>query len=177
MVLGVRMAVAGMGDLGLQPLDNNPRLRVVVETARCAADAIQAVSDTSLGRSSLRVAELGKVAATFSLRGEEVGVRVVALESSRDAADRYFPELKGRKERQMTAYQALPDDALLKKGRVRLLETEGRPARHPHPRAICPKCAEAFDQRFGAFEGGELLCASCAGRSYFEPLPPLPAGF
>lgn len=171
MVLGVRMAVSGMGDLGLRPLENHPELKVTVETARCAADAIQAVSDTSLGRSSFRVDEFGKVAATFSVVGQEIGVRVLALESSRQAADALFPDVKGKKERQMRAYKVLPDDAILKKGRVRLLEPPARARRGSHQRAVCPRCSETFEPAYGAFDRGELLCRSCAGRSYFEPLP------
>lgn len=171
MVLGVRMAKSGMGELGLRPLENHPELKVTVETARCAADAIQAVSDTSLGRSSFRVDEFGKVAATFSVVGQEIGVRVLALESSRQAADALFPEVKGKKERQMRAYKVLPDDAILRKGRVRLLEPPARARRGSHRRAVCPRCSETFEPAYGAFDRGELLCRSCAGRSYFEPLP------
>ena len=171
MVLGVRMAMSGMGELGLKPLENHPELKVTVETARCAADAIQAVSDTSLGRSSFQVEEFGKVAATFAVVGQEVGVRVVARESSRQAADALFPDVKGKKERQMRAYRVLPDELLISKGRVRLLEPPARSHRTPHQRAVCPKCAEAFEPAYGTFERGELICRSCAGRSYFEPLP------
>lgn len=176
MVLGVRMAAAGMADLGVHPLKPVGPVSVTVETARCAADAIQAVSDTSLGRASLRVVELGKMAATFTRGEDQVGVRVVALETSREAADRLFPEIRGRKQRQMVAYRLLPDEALLRKGRVHLLDRPATARREVHKRALCARCSEAFEPRFGSFDRGELICAGCAGRSYFGPVPPSPAG-
>jgi formylmethanofuran dehydrogenase subunit E len=168
MVLGVRMAVAGLRALG-EPLDRpSPRLRAVVETARCATDAVQAVTRCTVGAQRLRVFEHGKMAATFYVGAGGAAVRAVAKESSRDLADRLYPEIRGRKERQMRAYVELPDGALLDVRRVRVKPAECPDDLHERTRAVCELCGETFVARFAATETPRICCRACAGAGYLE---------
>jgi formylmethanofuran dehydrogenase subunit E len=175
-VLGTRMAVLGMGLLGLPPGVPDEALTTYIETARCATDAVQATTGCSPGRHSLKVLNFGKMAATFALAGEEGGFRVVALESSREEADRLHPEVEGRRARQLAAYRELADDRLFEVERVRLLAAPGRPHRAPRTKATCPRCGEVFEERHGVPRADGRVCASCAGWSYYtrpsEPTRP-----
>jgi formylmethanofuran dehydrogenase subunit E len=171
-ILGTRMAVLGMSLLGLPPGVPDEDLTVYVETARCATDAVQATTHATVGRHTLRVLDFGKMAATFALDGE--AVRVVALESSRAAADRLHPELHAGKERQTAAYREMHDGELFEVSRVRLLEAPRDPHKAPRPKGACPHCAETFEVSKGVRTAEGLLCAACAGEGYY--LPALPHG-
>ncbi len=48
-VLGTRVAMAGMRELGMDPFVRNRDLMVYVEIDRCMADAVQAVTDSPWG--------------------------------------------------------------------------------------------------------------------------------
>jgi len=167
-ILGTRMAALGMERLGLTPGVPHESLTTFVETARCATDAVQATTRCTPGRHSLRVLNFGKMAATFSIGAGEDAVRVVARESSRQAADRLHPELEGARARQVAAYRELPDDQLFTVERVRLKEPPVDPHKAPRPKAVCPRCGEVFDERRGVRTSGGLECAPCAGESYFD---------
>ncbi|HKZ58657.1 MAG TPA: FmdE family protein [Candidatus Thermoplasmatota archaeon] len=167
-VLGTRMAVLGMGLLGLTPGLPEDALTTYVETARCATDAIESTTRCTTGRHSLRVLNFGKMAATFAREGEVEAVRVVALESSRLAADRLHPEVATSRARQVAAYRELPDSDLFRVERVRLKEPPQDPHKAPRTRGVCPRCAESFEERRGVRVPEGLLCASCAGGAYFE---------
>lgn len=162
------MAVLGMGLLGLPPGVPADSLTTFIETARCATDAVQATTRCTPGRHSLRVLNFGKMAATFAVEGSLEAVRVVALESSRQAADRLHPEIPTPRARQVAAYRELPDSELFKVEHVRLKEAPQDPHKAPRTKAVCPRCAEIFEERRGVRQSEGLICALCAGGAYFD---------
>ncbi|MGH7866581.1 MAG: FmdE family protein, partial [Candidatus Dormibacteraceae bacterium] len=65
-VLGIRMALRGLRELGIdEPRDYRKRLLTFVEIDRCATDAVSLVTGCRLGKRSLKFLDYGKVAATF----------------------------------------------------------------------------------------------------------------
>src|SRR5579875_3155640 len=131
-ILGVRMAMLGLGMLGIgDPRKRyladgalNPdrkRLVVFVEIDRCATDAIGVVTGARVGKRALKLRDWGKMAATFvdldaklpPDHGPDLykGIRVIALETSKDRARELFPDLP-KNEQQMRAYRELPDAEL-----------------------------------------------------------------
>src|SRR5579885_1618611 len=66
-VLGVRMAMYGLRELGINDPLGRDRKRLVtyVEIDRCATDAISVVTGCRLGKRALKFRDWGKVAATF----------------------------------------------------------------------------------------------------------------
>lgn len=112
-VLGVRMALAGLAALDLPLPPPHRRLHVTVEVARCATDSIASVTGCSAGQRSLVVEDRGEMAATF--RDELTGraVRVVALDSAREPPAEWAPAGRDRHCRQSIAYRAMPDELLL----------------------------------------------------------------
>jgi formylmethanofuran dehydrogenase subunit E len=169
-VLGVRLAMFGLRELGIEdPVRDRKRLITYVEIDRCATDAVALVTGCRLGKRALKFLDWGKVAATFVDLQTGRAVRVVAKESSKQAALKMFPELP-KEEGQQKAYRLLPDDQLFKKQNVRV---EIRPEDLPGfkgPRVVCKECGEGINFGREVEIGGRTLCRGCAGERYYEPL-------
>ena len=174
-VLGVRMAMLGLRLLGLPDprLDRDARKRLVtvVEIDRCATDAIAVVTACRLGKRALKFRDWGKMAATFVDLRSGRGVRIVALEDSRELARQLYPHVEPKSRQQMVAYRELPDAQLFCEQWVRV---EVAPSELPGTkgeRVTCPRCHEGVN--FGRFVevDGERLCLSCANPElrYWQP--------
>jgi formylmethanofuran dehydrogenase subunit E len=171
-VLGVRMALLGCQAIGISDPHGADRknLIVFVEIDRCAADAINTVTGCRLGKRTLKFLDYGKLAATFLNTRTGEAVRIAALDSSREAADRAYPEIASKYERQLRAYKSLPTDELFKIERVAVaVEAEDEPGR-PVSRIVCEVCGEAVNDRREVIRDGRALCRPCAGDSYFARL-------
>jgi formylmethanofuran dehydrogenase subunit E len=172
-ILGVRMALLGLMDLGIDnPLgDDRKRLVTIVEIDRCATDAIGLVTGTRLGKRTLKFRDWGKMAATFVDLASGLAVRVVALETSRDLARNLFPHIESKSAQQMAAYRDLSDDQLFHVDKVRVTVDPSELPGFRGERFFCPRCGEGVN--FGRFEevNGERLCLTCAHPElrYWQP--------
>src|SRR6266849_151552 len=94
-VLGVRMAMLGMQQLGIDDPQGKDRKRVVtfVEIDRCATDAIGVVTGCRLGKRALKFRDWGKMAATFVDLETGKALRIAARETSKDLAKRMYPDI------------------------------------------------------------------------------------
>jgi formylmethanofuran dehydrogenase subunit E len=171
-VLGVRMAMLGCREVGANdPLGaDKKKLLVFVEIDRCAADAINTVTGCRLGKRTLKYYDYGKLAATFLNTKSGEAVRVVARDSSRDAADAAFPDIENKYARQLNAYKLLPDDELFTVERVKIsVALEDQPGR-PVSRVICEQCGEGVNDRREIVRDGRTLCRACADGGYYTRL-------
>ena len=169
-VLGVRMAMLGCEAVVIaEPLGADRKsLIVFVEIDRCAADAVNTVTGCRLGKRTLKYYDYGKLAATFLNVKTGDAVRVVALDSSREAADCAFPEIANKYERQLQAYKLLPEEELFKVERVRVeLPPQDQPGR-PVSRVQCDECGEGINDRREVLREGRTLCRACAGEAYYS---------
>jgi formylmethanofuran dehydrogenase subunit E len=169
-VLGVRMAMLGCETVGIaDPLGaDQKKLIVFVEIDRCAADAVNTVTGCRLGKRTLKYYDYGKLAATFLNVKTGDAVRVVALDSSREAADCAFPEIANKYQRQLQAYKLLPEEELFKVERVRVeLPPQDQPGR-PVSRVQCDECGEGINDRREVLREGRTLCRACAGEAYYS---------
>jgi len=169
-VLGVRMAMLGCQAVGIADPRGADRksLIVFVEIDRCAADAVNTVTGCRLGKRTLKFFDYGKLAATFLNVKTGEAVRVVALDSSREAANCAFPEIEDKYERQLRAYKLLPDDDLFKVERVRVnLPAQDQPGR-PVSRVQCEECGEGINDRREVIRDGRAICRACAGEAYYS---------
>ena len=124
-----------------------------------------------LGKRALKFRDWGKMAATFVDLESGRGVRIVALEDSRELARQLYPHVEPKSRQQMLAYRELSDAQLFREQWVRVnLEAAELPG-YKGERLVCPRCGEGVN--FGRFAevDGERLCLSCAdpGRRYWEP--------
>jgi formylmethanofuran dehydrogenase subunit E len=187
-ILGVRMAMLAMSRLGIhsprkRTLSNgelNPdrkRPVVFVEIDRCATDAIGVVTGARVGKRALKLRDWGKMAATFvdldAKLSPEVykGIRIVALEGSKQRAKDLFPELD-KNEAQMRAYRELPDDELFSEQWVRVPLSPSEFPGYKGERLACARCGEGINFDRFIDRDGERLCLACANPSslYYHPL-------
>jgi formylmethanofuran dehydrogenase subunit E len=172
-ILGVRMALLGLERLGIADPRGADRKRLVtfVEIDRCATDAIGLVTGCRLGKRSLKFRDWGKMAATFVDMASRRGVRIVALEDSRELARQLYPHVESKSRQQMLAYRELADEQLFSVRWVKVDLEAGELPGAKGERTICPHCGEGVN--FGRFVevDGERLCLSCAHPQlrYWEP--------
>jgi formylmethanofuran dehydrogenase subunit E len=163
-ILGVRMALLGLERLEITDPHGADRKRLLtyVEIDRCATDAISLVTGCRLGKRSLKFRDWGKMAATFVDMQNQRAIRIVALDSSRQTANRLFPEIESESHRQMHAYRELPVAELFRERWVHVPVPDADLPGKKGERTICPRCGEGVN--FGRFAsvGGERLCLSCA---------------
>ena len=170
-VLGVRMAMLGLRELGIDdPIAERKRLVTYVEIDRCLTDAVALVANCRLGKRALKIRDWGKVAATFVDLKTGRAVRIAAKESSKQAARGMFPDLP-KDAGQQKAYAQLSDEALFDKQWVRVeIKPEDLPG-FKGPRVICEECGEGINFKREVLQGGRTLCRSCAGQRYYFPAP------
>src|SRR4030081_1384057 len=109
-VLGVRLAMLGLQQLGIDHPHGKDRKRLVtfVEIDRCATDAVAVVTGCRLGKRALKFRDWGKIAATFVDVGSGKAIRVAAKESSKALARAMHPEIESKNQQQMLAYREMP---------------------------------------------------------------------
>ena len=166
-VLGVRMALRALSELGVDVDDQPKRVIVFVEIDRCAADAMATVARVSQGRRTLKYLDYGKMAATFVDTPSGRAVRVVALESARERARVYAPRETEKHQAELLAYQEMPDAELFEVHPVHVelspFDLPGRPLR----RVPCARCGESVNDGREVLIAGEVLCRACADGSYY----------
>jgi len=170
-VLGVRLAMLGLRELGIEdPVAERKRLVTYVEIDRCVTDAVALVAHCRLGKRALKFRDWGKVAATFVDLKTGRAVRVAAKESSKQAAREMFPELE-KEAGQQKAYGQLPDEALFDRKWVKVeVLPEDLPG-FKGPRVVCTECGEGINFKREVVMNGRTLCRSCAGEKYYETAP------
>jgi formylmethanofuran dehydrogenase subunit E len=163
-ILGVRMALLGLRRLGIEDPRRADRKRLVtfVEIDRCATDAIGLVTGCRLGKRTLKFRDWGKMAATFVDLASDRGVRIVALEDSRELARQLYPQVESKSQQQMLAYRELADAQLFTEQSMRVALDPAELPGSRGDRFLCPRCGEGVN--FGRFVEveGERLCLSCA---------------
>lgn len=172
-VIGVRMAILGLAQLGYPCPLGFPEIKNVVgfvEIERCLADAVGTASGLRLGRGSLKFVNLGLLAATFYDIPTGRAVRVISKDSARDLAKDYAPNEPNEHARQVAAYRVMPDEDLFDVQWVHLeIAPEDMPGARP-PKIPCESCGVAVRSGQIREVGGRKLCAVCAGQAYFQPL-------
>jgi formylmethanofuran dehydrogenase subunit E len=168
-VLGVRMAMLGLGKLGIDDPRGKDRKRLVtyVEIDRCATDAVAVVTGCRLGKRALKFRDWGKMAATFVDLESGRAVRVAALESSKQKARELHPEIENKNQQQMLAYREMSDADLFSTEWVGVEVPPSEMPGYKGERIVCAKCGEGIQFKKEIVRNGETLCRGCAGEQYW----------
>jgi formylmethanofuran dehydrogenase subunit E len=169
-VLGVRMSILGLREIGITDPKGNDRKNVIVfvEMDRCATDAVQSVTGCSLGHRTMKFMDYGKMAVTFVNLRTGKAVRVVAGEESRDKAKTHFPSIEDKYRAQLEAYKVMSVEDLFEVMEVKVaLRPEDMPGR-PLRRVRCEACGEHVQDMREVYRDGKPLCVSCAEGGYYE---------
>jgi len=183
-ILGVRMAMLGCRLLGMEEPRTTDRKRLVtfVEIDRCATDAIGVVTGCRLGKRALKFRDWGKMAATFLDLNQRVsgddrspvykGVRIAALESSKDRARELYPHLENKNQQQMHAYRGMPDGELFSWQWVAVPVPQREMPGFKAGRITCALCGEGINYNREVLRDGQVLCQACAAPEarYYQPL-------
>jgi len=169
-VLGVRMAMLGLRDLGIDdPIAERKRIVTYVEIDRCLTDAVALVANCRLGKRALKVRDWGKVAATFVDLKTRRALRIAAKESSKQTAREMFSEME-KDPGQQKAYAQLSDEILFDKKWVKVeVKPEDLPG-FKGPRVVCEQCCEGINFKREVLQNGRTLCRSCSGESYYADI-------
>lgn len=162
------MGLAGLAAIGLEaPMPHKDAL-VFIESDGCFADGIQVATGASVGHRTLRVKDLGKVAALFAnvRTGQSVRVaprldiRMTSLAYALTVKKKYYAQLKG--------YQLMPEAELFSFQEVNLEPSLKSVLSRPGLRAKCVRCGEEIINERQVLLDGLTLCATCAGRGYYR---------
>jgi formylmethanofuran dehydrogenase subunit E len=169
-VLGVRMGLYAGEQLGLALPQTDKRLYTFVETDGCAADGIAVATNCWVGRRTLRVEDLGKVAATFVDTHTGRAVRIVPRPEARSQARVLAPEARSVWEAQLLGYQRLPAEQMLSAQAVCLTTPIEVILSRPGHRVPCEACGEEILNEREVVRAGRVLCRTCAGQAaYYAP--------
>ncbi|HEY2039503.1 MAG TPA: FmdE family protein [Edaphobacter sp.] len=182
-ILGVRLAMLGCQRLGITEPRTTERKRLVtfVEIDRCATDAIAVVTGCRLGKRAIKFRDWGKMAATFVDLQDPLdpiddaptykGIRIAALESSKQRARELYPHIENKNQQQMLAYRELPDAELFQEQWVQVpLHPREMPG-YKSPRITCAVCGEGINYDRNTMDSaGRILCQSCSSpeTSYYK---------
>ncbi len=168
-VLGVRMSLLGLREIGISDPKGSDRKNIIVyvEMDRCATDAVQSVTGCSLGHRTMKFMDYGKMAATFVNLATNEAVRVLAREEARSLAKSYFPVIEDKYAAQLEAYKIMADEELFNVTRVRVqMRPEDMPGR-PMRRVRCDSCGEHVQDMREVYRDGRVLCIPCARGAYY----------
>jgi len=102
--------------------------------------------------------------------GSGKAIRIAAKESSKALARQMHPEISGKNQQQMLAYREISDDDLFATQWVKVtLPPEEFPG-YKGERVVCEQCGEGINFRREVRCEGKILCRSCAGEHYYEPI-------
>jgi formylmethanofuran dehydrogenase subunit E len=158
-MLGVRLARAGLKYLGIDDPAQNRDFMVYCEIDRCLTDAIQSVTGLSAGKRRLKIREYGKMAACFVDINTYKGVRIVVSgkQSMPDDADPviFWDQFT---DEEIFKFQPVMVD-------IPLGDKPGRPIRS----VLCDKCGEKIMDAKDILVDGLTLCRTCAdGSAYYR---------
>ncbi len=183
-ILGVRLAMLGCERLGIEDPKGADRKRLVtfIEIDRCATDAIGVVTGCRLGKRAMKFRDWGKMAATFvdlsaplSPQGDTPvykGLRIAALESSKQRARELYPDIENKNQQQMLAYREMPDAELFSEEWVAVPIHPREMPGYKSGRITCEICDEGINYDRQVVREGKTLCESCASPEtrYYRPL-------
>ena len=177
-VMGTRIAMAGMRELGMDPSERNRDLMVYVEIDRCMADAVQAVTGITMGHRTLKYRDYGKFAATFVDMASGKAVRVSAVEgppvnkdddnvkSDESNKNSGMPDMKEMVEK----LSKVPEEELLVIEEVKVdIPPQDIPG-FPKYRAYCEQCGDRVLDRREVIVDGRTLCKACAEGPYYQKI-------
>ena len=167
-VLGARMGLLAGERLGLDLPRTDKRLLVIAETDGCTVDGLIAATGCHVGARTLRIQDLGKVAATFVDVKTGTALRIAPSAASRDLAPAHAPGEPNRWAAMLEGYKVIPAEELFIVQAVSLVTPVSEIISAPHRKAVCAACGEEIFNGREILRGGQALCRSCAGESYYR---------
>ncbi len=167
-VLGVRMGLAGLVAVGVEAPVTIRMSLIIIETGGCFADGIRVATGATVGHRTLRVEDLGKIAATFTNLKTETSVRLAPKQDVRTKASKYVSDEPRHYFAQLNGYQVMPDEELFSFQRVELHVPASQIISRQNARAKCVVCGEEVINEREILIEGKVLCQTCAYGGYYN---------
>jgi formylmethanofuran dehydrogenase subunit E len=159
-IIGVRLARAGLSYLGIDDPVENRDFMVYCEIDRCLTDAVQCVTGLSLGKRRLKLREYGKMAASFVDMNTGKGIRLVCYGHINAPEDVDLVEF----------WSAFPDEEIFKTEPVFIdIPPEDKPGK-PLRSVACSVCGEKIMDAKDVTVDGKPMCKACAHGAYYQKL-------
>jgi formylmethanofuran dehydrogenase subunit E len=177
-VLGVRAAQAAGEVLGLELPTHEKTLLVIAETDGCFVDGLEVGAGVSVGHRTLRIADFGKIAATFVDLQTGRAIRIAPAPDVRSTAWDWATDQDNRYAAQLKGYQVMPPAELFTVQEVCLEPDLEAIISQPGLRATCDACGEEVINQREVLRDNRTLCLACSGQSYYRasmlktPCPP-----
>lgn len=159
-ILGVRIARAGLNYLGIEEPSKNKDFIVYVEADRCLTDAVQSVTGCSLGKRRLKWIDYGKMGASFIDMNTQKGIRIVVKAKNRPSFDQdpliYWKQFT---DEQIFEFEPVKVD-------IPPEDLPGKPLRN----AVCETCGESIMDGREIVKDGKVLCKACANGAYYNKI-------
>lgn len=163
-VMGTRIAMAGMRELEMNVFEKNRDLIVYVEIDWCMTDAIQAVTGLTMGHRTLKFRDYGKFAATFVDLSTNKAIRISALESSRgDPSEVDMDEI-------VEKLSNIPEEELMRIEAVQVDIPEEDIPGFPKYKTFCEECGERILDRREIIVDDKTFCKACAEGQYYQKI-------
>ncbi len=170
-VLGVRMGLAGLNILGVNSPITKLNALIIVETDSCFADGIEVSTGATVGHRTLRVNDMGKIAATFINVKTGRSVRISPALEVRQRAPLYAPHEKRHYFAQLEGYQVMPENELFRFQEVNLQPSLEAILSRPGMLVKCSQCGEEIINEREVYSNGVALCRTCANQGYYLSKP------
>ena len=167
-VLGVRMGLAGLGALKIKSPVTPKTALVIIETGGCFADGIRVATGATVGHRTLRVEDIGKIAATFTNLKTLTNIRLAPKPDVRNRPLAYAPDEKRHYFAQLKGYQLMPEEELFNFQKVELFLSPEQIMSRQNALAICTVCGEEIINEREVVVDGKILCQTCAGGGYYR---------
>lgn len=167
-VLGVRLGLAGLSALGLPyPITKQTAL-IIIETDGCFSDGVEVATGATIGHRTMRVNDLGKIAATFANVRTGKTVRISPSLDVRTRAWLYALEENRHYFAQIQGYQFMPEEELFRYEEVILQPSLEELISEPNIRVSCKICGEEIINARQVIKDGVILCKACANQGYYS---------
>jgi formylmethanofuran dehydrogenase subunit E len=161
------MGLAGLEAIALRPPVDKTRALIIVETDGCFVDGIEVATGVTVGHRSLRIVDLGKIAATFVNLSSRRSIRLSPRTGIRTLASVYAPEAAERYAAQLSGYAIMPNEELFVTSEVALRPGLEELLSRPDARSACSQCGEEIINERQVVQGEVILCRACAGMGYY----------
>jgi formylmethanofuran dehydrogenase subunit E len=162
------MALAALDRLGIRAPISKQSALVIVETDGCFADGIEAASGARVGHRTLRVNDVGKIAAVFADVCSGRAIRLAPRPDARLRARLYAPHEERHYFAQLAGYQVMPTEELFRVQDVVLNPPLEVLMSKPGVRVTCEECGEEVINEREVTRNGRILCRACAHGGYYQ---------
>ena len=164
------MGLAGLTSIAVKAPVTDHTALVIIETGGCFADGIRVATGATVGHRTLRVEDIGKIAATFGNLASGESVRLAPRAGIRSKASEYAQNEKKHYFAQLTGYQRMPVEELFCFQRVKLVTPAAQIMSRQNARAVCYRCGEEVINEREVVMNDEVLCRTCAFGGYYKKM-------